>query len=112
MSTKKEEIHIEEEGFITTKKGLTLSSLALFIWVLTSVLYRIVSKLHIEVDYKTFCFFVSLLLSGFAGYYITKALVKHADVISRIILIVANMLLLYTSANGIHFRNDIIEIFI
>ena len=101
MQEKKEEIHIEEEGFITTKKGLTLSSLALFIWVLTSVLYGIINKLQIVVDYKTFCFFVSLFLSGLAGYYITKSLVKNADKVSMVILIIANILLLYTSANGI-----------
>jgi regulator of replication initiation timing len=95
------EIHIEEEGFITTKKGFTLSSMSLFIWILTGILFKISMVFFSQIDYQTFCFFVSLLLSGMAGLYLTGRLVKNVSGSSRMLLAVANILLLYTSANGI-----------
>lgn len=94
-------IHIEEEGFITTKKGFTLSSMSLFIWVLTGILFKLSDIFFTSIDYQTFCFFVSLLLSGLSGFYLTNRLVKKASGSSKILLAVANILLLYTSANGI-----------
>lgn len=101
MSPDTNEIHIEEEGFITTKKGFTLSSTSLFIWIATGILFKLADTLISNVDYQTFCFFVSLLLSGFAGFFLTNRLVKNVSVSSRLLLSVANILLLYTSANGI-----------
>jgi len=101
MSPTTNEIHIEEEGFITTKKGFTLSSMSLFIWIATGILFELTTYLVESIDYQAFCFFVSLLLSGFAGFYLTNRLVKNVSGSSRILLAVANILLLYTSANGI-----------
>ncbi|MGB5528366.1 MAG: hypothetical protein WBQ32_00195, partial [Ignavibacteriaceae bacterium] len=101
MSPNTNEIHIEEEGFITTKKGFTLSSMSLFIWISTGILFKLTTFLVESIDYQAFCFFVSLLLSGLAGFYLTNRLVKNVSGSSRILLAVANILLLYTSANGI-----------
>ena len=101
MSPQQNEIHIEEEGFITTKKGFTLSSMSLFIWILTGILFKLTLLFFSSIDYETFCFLVSLLLSGLAGYYLTSKLVKNVSGSSRLLLAVANILLLYTSANGI-----------
>ena len=101
MSPNKNEIHIEEEGFITTKKGFTLSSMSLFIWISTGILFKLTTYLVESIDYQAFCFFVSLLLSGLAGFYLTNRLVKDVSGSSRLLLAVANILLLYTSANGI-----------
>ena len=101
MSPKPNEIHIEEEGFITTKKGFTLSSMSLFIWILTGILFKLTFIFFSSIDYETFCFLVSLLLSALAGFYLTNKLVKNVAGSSRLLLAVANILLLYTSANGI-----------
>jgi hypothetical protein len=101
MSPDTNEIHIEEEGFITTKKGFTLSSMALFIWIATGILFKLSDTFFANIDYQTFCFFVSLLLSGLAGYFLTNRLVKNVSASSRLLLATANILLLYTSANGI-----------
>ena len=101
MSPDTNEIHIEEEGFITTKKGFTLSSMSLFIWIATGILFKLTDILIASIDYQTFCFFVSLLLSGLAGFFLTSRLVKNVPASSRLLLAVANILLLYTSANGI-----------
>lgn len=101
MSPDTNEIHIEEEGFITTKKGFTLSSTSLFIWIATGILFKLTDTIFANIDYQTFCFFVSLLLSGLAGFYLTNRLVKSVSASSRLLLAVANILLLYTSANGI-----------
>ena len=101
MSPNTNDIHIEEEGFITTKKGFTLSSMSLFIWISTGILFKLTTYLVESIDYQAFCFFVSLLLSGLAGFYLTNRLVKNVSGSSRILLAVANILLLYTSANGI-----------
>jgi methyl-accepting chemotaxis protein len=101
MSPQQNKIHIEEEGFVTTKKGFTLSSMSLFIWILTGILFKLTLLFFSSIDYETFCFLVSLLLSGIAGYYLTSKLVKNVSGSSRLLLAVANILLLYTSANGI-----------
>jgi hypothetical protein len=101
MSPNTNDIHIEEEGFITTKKGFTLSSMSLFIWISTGILFKLTTYLVESIDYQAFCFFVSLLLSGLAGFYLTNRLVKNVSGPSRLLLAVANILLLYTSANGI-----------
>ena len=101
MSPNTNDIHIEEEGFITTKKGFTLSSMSLFIWISTGILFKLTTYLVESIDYQAFCFFVSLLLSGLAGFYLTNRLVKNVSGSSRLLLAVANILLLYTSANGI-----------
>ena len=101
MSPKPNEIHIEEEGFITTKKGFTLSSMSLFIWILTGILFKLTFIFFSSIDYETFCFLVSLLLSALTGFYLTNKLVKNVAGSSRLLLAVANILLLYTSANGI-----------
>lgn len=101
MSPKPNEIHIDEEGFITTKKGFTLSSMSLFIWILTGILFKLCLLIFGSIDYETFCFLVSLLLAALAGIYLTNKLVKNVAGSSRLLLAVANILLLYTSANGI-----------
>ena len=101
MSPKPNEIHIDEEGFITTKKGFTLSSMSLFIWILTGILFKLCFLIFGSIDYETFCFLVSLLLAALAGIYLTNKLVKNVAGSSRLLLAVANILLLYTSANGI-----------
>ena len=101
MSPNTNDIHIEEEGFITTKKGFTLSSMSLFIWISTGILFKLTTFLVESIDYQAFCFFVSLLLSGLAGFYLTSRLVKNVSGSSRLLMAVANILLLYTSANGI-----------
>ncbi len=100
MSPVKNEIQIEDDGFITTKKGLTLSSMALFIWLLTGILYKIIS-LFSTPDYVIFCFLISLSLSILCGLYITNRLIRKTNFVSKLILITANILLLYSSANGI-----------
>lgn len=101
MSPQPNEIHIDEEGFITTKKGFTLSSMSLFIWILTGILFKLTLLFFGSIDYETFCFLVSLLLSALAGIYLTNKLVKNVAGSSRLLLAVANIILLYTSANGI-----------
>jgi uncharacterized phage infection (PIP) family protein YhgE len=75
--------------------------MSLFIWISTGILFKLTTYLVESIDYQVFCFFVSLLLSGLAGFYLTNRLVKNVSGSSRILLALANILLLYTSANGI-----------
>ena len=101
MSDNTKEIHIDETGFLTPGKAITISTMSLFIWILTGICYKAMTFVASCVNYQAVTFFASLLLSCICGFYLVKKILKNATFSTKFILGFANVLLLYTSANGI-----------
>ena len=101
MSDNAKEIQIDESGFLTPGKAITISTMSLFIWILTGICYKVLTFVATCVNYEAVTFFASLLLSCACGFYLVKKILKNASFSTKIILGFANILLLYTSANGI-----------
>ena len=101
MSVPSDEIKVDESGFLTPGKAITISTMSLFIWMLTGIVYKVMSFIFPYINYEAVCFFSSLLLSGICGFFLVKKILKTAAISTKIILGFANVLLLYTSANGI-----------
>lgn len=100
-----EEIKIEEEGFVTPSKAISLPGLSLSIWVATMVFYQILVAMDICPKYTSFCFFISLLLSFFGALFVVQKMKTNATTGSKIFLILMNTFVIYTSANGIQAGN-------
>lgn len=93
------------EGFITSSKGITLSIVSLGVWGFTLIFYRMAAAIFGEqVGYETFCLFTSFLLSLVLGIYISRGFYSKTDKF-RLLAIGLNVLLIYTSANGIQAGN-------
>lgn len=75
--------------------------MSLFIWIVTGICYKALTFVASCVNYEAVTFFASLLLSCACGFYLVKKILKKASFSAKIILGFANILLLYTSANGI-----------
>ena len=101
MSDNAKEIQIDESGFLTPGKAITISTMSLFIWILTGISYKALTFVAKCVNYEAVTFFASLLLSCICGFYLVKKILKNASFATKFILGFANILLLYTSANGI-----------
>ncbi len=101
MTDKVQEIQIDESGFLTPGKAITISTMSLFIWILTGICYKVLTFVASCINYEAVTFFASLLLSCACGFYLVKKILKNASFFTKIILGFANILLLYTSANGI-----------
>ncbi len=101
MSDNTTEIQIDETGFVTPGKAITISTMSLFIWILTGICYKAMTFVSSHVNYLAVTFFASLLLSCICGFYLVKKILKNASLSTKFILGFANILLLYTSANGI-----------
>ena len=101
MTNKAQEIQIDESGFLTPGKAITISTMSLFIWIVTGICYKALTFVAACVNYEAVTFFASLLLSCACGFYLVKKILKNASFATKIILGFANILLLYTSANGI-----------
>lgn len=100
MTTKTSELKIEDAGFFTPGKGISQMMISLFIWVLTGIIYKLCNVINPCVKYELVCFLSSLILSILSGIMINRRLLKNLDVRNRFIYGVANILLLYTSSNG------------
>lgn len=101
MTDKVKEIQIDEAGFLTPGKAITISTMSLFIWILTGIIYKMMTFVASHINYQAVCFFTSLLLSCICGFYLVKKILKDASLSTKVILGFANVILLYTSANGI-----------
>jgi hypothetical protein len=101
MEDKTESIKFDEEGFATTKKGVTLPVLSTVIWILTGMGFFISCKVFNQSDYVTFTFITSLGLSVFFGILLVRRMLRNADLLSKIVLGLINILMIYSSANGI-----------
>lgn len=92
-------------GFITSSKGITLSIVSLGVWGVTLIFYRMAAAIFgPQLSYETFCLFTSFLLSLVLGIYISRGFYQKTDKF-RYLAIGLNVLLIYTSANGIQAGN-------
>src|SRR5436190_15396160 len=90
-----------EGGFISAKKGITLSVLGPAVWAFTLVFYQMGQAMYHRLDYTTFCLFVSFGLSTLSGIYVSRSLYRNADLGGKALLAALTIILIYTSANGI-----------
>jgi hypothetical protein len=73
---------------------------SLIIWVMTGIIYNILNAAATCINYVLVCFIVSLSLSIIAGIMISRQLLRYFSASNKFIFGLANILLLYTSANG------------
>ncbi len=93
------------EGFVSSSKGITLSVVSLGVWMLTLILFRITDAIAKgSIDYQAFCLFSSFILSIATGIYISRLMYPPHDK-WRALAIFLNILLIYSSANGIQTGN-------
>src|SRR6266513_494755 len=72
-------------GFISPKKGITLSVLGPVVWTSTLIFYQMAATVH-KIDYATFCLFVSFGLAALCSLYIFRSLYKNRDLGGRALL--------------------------
>lgn len=89
------------EGFVSSSKGITLSVISLGVWTLSLILFRMADAIvKGKIDYQNFCLFASFILSVASGIYISRLIYQRTDK-WRTVAMVLNILLIYSSANGI-----------
>ena len=89
------------DGFVSSSKGITLSVVSLGVWILTLVFFQMADAIAKgKVDYPVFCLFASFILSVAVGIYMSKLIYQRDDK-WRTLAIFLNILLIYSSANGI-----------
>ena len=97
------------EGFVSSSKGITLSVVSLGVWMLTLILFKMTDAIAKgTVDYKAFCLFASFILSVATGIYISRLIYPPHDK-WRGLAIFLNILLIYSSANGIQTAHAALE---
>ena len=100
-----QDLKIEEEGFATPGKAISLPFLSLGIWVATLILYRMLVAMDLCPKYTAFCFFTSLLLSVGGSMFAVSKMKGRISGSSRVFLVLMNTFVIYTSANGIQAGN-------
>ena len=100
MTVKAEGLKIDDAGFFTPGKGINQMMISLLIWFLTGIIYKISTFIFLSVQYELVCFLSSLSLSIISGIMISRKLLMHQDASKKFLFGLANILLLYTSANG------------
>lgn len=101
-----QELKVDEQGFVTPAKAISLPGLSLAIWVATLVLYRILVIMQLCPAYTAFCFFTSLGLSVGGAMFTVKKLKTQVTASSKLFLVLMNTFVIYTSANGIQAGNS------
>ena len=91
------------EGFITSSKAISLSIVSVCVWGFTLLFYKM-ADVFTDVDYAVFCLFCSFVLSLVLGIMISKNVYSKTDNL-RIVAILLNIFLIYTSSNGIQAGN-------
>ena len=91
------------EGFVTSSKAISLSIVSVCVWGFTLLFYKMV-HVFTDVDYAVFCLFCSFVLSLVLGIMISKNVYSKTDNL-RIVAILLNIFLIYTSSNGIQAGN-------
>ena len=100
MEQEKENISIEEGDFITPKKAITITTISMVIWFITGGTYALLHLFFKGIDYLTYTFIVSFILSILFSIYIVMKLVRKTDLIMKIMIGALNAALIYTSVNG------------
>jgi len=91
------------EGFVTSSKAISLSIVSVCVWGFTLLFYKM-AHVFTDVDYEVFCLFCSFVLSLVLGIMISKNVYSKTDNL-RIVAILLNIFLIYTSSNGIQAGN-------
>lgn len=91
------------EGFVTSSKAISLSIVSVCVWGFTLLFYKM-ADVFTDVDYAVFCLFCSFVLSLVLGIMISKNVYSKTDNL-RIVAILLNIFLIYTSSNGIQAGN-------
>lgn len=91
------------EGFVTSSKAINLSIVSVCVWGFTLLFYKM-ADVFTDVDYAVFCLFCSFVLSLVLGIMISKKVYSKTDNL-RIVAILLNIFLIYTSSNGIQAGN-------
>lgn len=91
------------EGFVTSSKAISLSIVSVCVWGFTLLFYKM-AHVFTDVDYAVFCLFCSFVLSLVLGIMISKNVYSKTDNL-RIVAILLNIFLIYTSSNGIQAGN-------
>ncbi len=101
----------DEEEIVTSDKGITLPTLSMSIWVATNILYGLLHLLFVKAtdNYSTWTFVISLLLSIVCGIFLISKMIKEKTQPKKAIFIILNIVMLYTSANGIQAGYSVIS---
>src|SRR5688572_16047995 len=94
------DLKIDQEGFVTPAKAISLPGLSLGIWVATLIFYRILVAIDVCPKYTTFCFFTSLLFSVGGSFLAVNKMNPRAGTGAKFFLVLMNTFVIYTSANG------------
>jgi hypothetical protein len=100
-----QDLKIEEEGFATPGKAISLPGLSLGIWVATLIIYRILVAMDLCPKYTAFCFFTSLFLSIGGSVFAVSKMKGRISGASKFFLVLMNTFVIYTSSNGIQAGN-------
>ena len=103
------ELKIDQEGFVTPAKAISLPGISLGIWVATLIFYRMLVVMDLCPDYTAFCFFTSLLLSAGGSFLAVSKMKLQLATGSKLFLVLMNTFVIYTSANGIQAGNSFLS---
>ncbi len=102
MSKQNRSVKLNEDDFISPKKGITLSSVSFTIWILTHLSYAIfIGNSKDPEFYQWYSLTVTFLLSVIAVIFIVKMLYNKLELASYFFVGSLNVVLIFTSANGI-----------
>ncbi len=101
MEQENEKIGIVEGDFITPKKAITITTISMVIWFITGGSYALLKLFISGIDYLTYTFVASFILSILFSIYVVSKLVRKTDLVMKIIIGVLNAALIYTSVNGV-----------
>lgn len=100
MMKKTSENTADDSGFFVPGKGVNHMMVSLIIWATTGFIYKVSTLFFNCVKYELVCFISSFALSLISGIIINRKLLKKHDFGKKFIYGFANILLLYTSSNG------------
>ena len=103
------DLKIDQEGFVTPAKAISLPGLSLGIWVATLIFYRILVEMDFCPKYTAFCFFTSLVFSVGGSFLAVNKMKLQASTGSKLFLVLMNTFVIYTSANGIQAGNSFLS---
>src|SRR5215203_1602396 len=92
-----QELKVDQEGFVTPAKAVSLPGLSLGIWVATLIVYRLLVTLDLCPSYTAFCFFTSLLLSALGSWFAVTKMKLKSSTSAKFFLVLMNTFVIYTS---------------
>ncbi len=101
MTTETNRPEETSEDFITQKKIKSLSGLSLAVWLFTNISYSLVAQIATGLSQHIYCSITAFVLSVFFGILILRQKFKRIDTGVKIVLISANIFLIYATSNGV-----------